>query len=74
MQVSAVKRVDSLKGASWLACIKVQPFQLALPRYYAVFIQQQRIVDSRLSVLLDQCEILSYTAFDWVREAEGPAK
>ena len=74
MQISTVRRADSLKGASWLACIKVQPFALALPHYYAVYIQQQRIVESRLSVLLDQCEIQTYTPFDWAREAEGPAK
>jgi hypothetical protein len=74
MQISTVRRVDSLKGSSWLVCMKVQPFQLALPRYYAVFIQQQRIVESRLSVLLDQCEMQSYTAFDWMHEAEGPDK
>jgi hypothetical protein len=74
MQISTVRRADSLKGASWLACIKAQPFALALPHYYAVYIQQQRIVESRLSVLLDQCEIQTYTPFDWMREAEGPAK
>jgi hypothetical protein len=74
MQISTVRRVDSLKGASWLACIKAQPFALALPHYYAVYIQQERIVESRLSVLLDQCEIQTYTPFDWAREAEGPTR
>jgi hypothetical protein len=54
--------------------VQVRPFPLALPRFYSVYIQQQKIVDSRLSVLIDQCELQSYAPFDWAREAEGLAK
>src|SRR5262245_24396595 len=57
LQISDARRADSLKGPSWLVCLQVRPFSLALPRYYAVYIQQQKIVESRLSVLIDQCEL-----------------
>jgi hypothetical protein len=70
-EIAGVKRIDSLKGASWQVCIKTQKFPL-LPRYYAVFIQRDRIVDSRFSVLIDQCELESYTPFDWIAEGNAP--
>lgn len=71
LEISTPRRVTSLKGASWLVCIKTWRFPL-LPRYYAVFIQRGQIVDSRLSVLIDQCELQSYDPFDWVSEANNP--
>ena len=70
-EISAPRRVNSLKGASWVTCVKTQNFPL-LPRYYAVFLQRDRIVDSRLSVLIDQCELQSYSPFDWLADANAP--
>jgi len=70
-EISGLRRVDSLKGASWLACIKVQNFP-QLPHYYSVFLQKDRLVDSRLSVLIDQCELQTYSSFDWVADAKAP--
>jgi hypothetical protein len=70
-EISGSRRTNSLKGASWLVCLKIQNFPL-LPRYYAVFIQSERVVDSRLSVLIDQCEIQSFKPFDWIVEANAP--
>src|SRR4051794_40156908 len=63
-EISGARRVDSLKGASWVVCIKTQNFPL-LPQYRAVFLQRERVVDSRLSVLIDQCELQTYAPFDW---------
>ena len=71
LEISSPRRVDSLKGASWLTCIKVQNFPLP-PRHYAVFIQRNQIVDSRLSVLIDQCEFQSFEPFDFAAEANKP--
>lgn len=71
LQVSKAERLESLKGASWRVCVKAQKFLLP-PRYYAVFFQRDQMVDSRLSVLIDQCEIQSYSAFDWKTEANNP--
>ena len=35
-------------------------------------VQRDQMVDSRLSVLIDQCELQSYSAFDWKTEANNP--
>jgi hypothetical protein len=70
LRISEGRRVDSLKGASWLVCLEVENSPLL--RYYAVFIQRDRIVDSRLSVMIDQCEQQSFAAFDWVAQANIP--
>jgi hypothetical protein len=71
LQISKADRIESLKGASWRVCVKAQKFLLP-PRYYAVFFQRDQMVDSRLSVLIDQCELQSYSAFDWKTEANNP--
>jgi hypothetical protein len=70
-EISGLRRVDSLKGASWLACLRTQSLP-QLPNYYAVFLQKDRVVDSRLSVLIDQCELQTYSSFDWVADAKAP--
>src|SRR5262245_29714099 len=67
LRISGVRRVDSLKGAAWLVCVQAE--SAPLPRYYAVFIQREQIVDSRLSVLIDQCELQAFEPFDWNAEA-----
>jgi hypothetical protein len=71
LRISDGRRVDSLKGASWLVCLEVENSPLL--RYYAVFIQRDRIVDSRLSVIIDQCEQQSYAPFDWVAQVTIPS-
>ncbi len=71
LAISSVRRIDSLQGASWVTCIRQQKFPLP-PRYYAVFIQRQQLVDSRLSVLIDQCELQSFATFDWAADANNP--
>ena len=70
-EISGLRRVDSLKGASWLVCLRTESVP-QLPRYYAVFLQKERVVDSRLSVLIDQCEQQTYSSFDWVADAKAP--
>jgi hypothetical protein len=70
-EISAPRRHESLKGASWLVCLKAQNFPL-LPRYYAVFMQRNEIVDSRISVVIDQCELQSFAPFDWAADANNP--
>jgi hypothetical protein len=67
LEITTPRRVDALKGASWIVCMKAQKFPL-LPRYYAIVFQRGQIVDSRLSVLIDQCELQSFSAFDWRAE------
>jgi hypothetical protein len=71
LEISNIQRVDSLMGASWQVCLKVQKFTFP-PRYYAVFFQREQIVQSRLSVLIDHCELQSFASFDWKAEADKP--
>ena len=54
MKISGVRRVDSLKGPAWLVCVRTMSDGRALD--YAVFIQDEKIVDSRLAVRGDHCE------------------
>lgn len=68
LEISSPTRINSLRGASWMVCIK-STGALLLPRYYAVFFQRAQVVDSRLSVLIDQCELQTYAPFDWAAEA-----
>jgi hypothetical protein len=70
-EISGARRLDSFKGAAWVVCIKAQNFP-QLPRYYAVFLQREHVVHSRLSVGIDLCEIQSYTPFDWIADANAP--
>ena len=70
MEVSAPRRSDSDKGPSWLYCVKVAAGGWGLPRYYAVFMQREKVVQSRLSVLIDQCEMQSFVTLNWTREAD----
>ena len=69
MQISGIRQVVYL-GPSWLVCLKINAY--AQPRYYAVFIQDERIKESHMAVMIDQCERQPYDPFDWVAEAKGP--
>ena len=71
LEISGPRRVSSLKGAAWVVCLKAQHFPLP-PRHYAVFIQRSHIVNSRLSVVIDQCELQSYAPFNWAVDATSP--
>jgi hypothetical protein len=70
VQISGVRRVSSLKGAAWVVCLRTQQLPLP-PRHYAVFIQRNQIVSSRLSVVIDQCELQTYTPFGGAFGAPG---
>jgi len=57
LEISQPRRVDTFKGATWLVCVRSLNYPSRQPRnHYAVFIQRDRIIDSRLSVGIDQCE------------------
>jgi hypothetical protein len=74
LEISRPRRVDLLKGASWLVCLKSDRTSSRLPpAYYGVIIQRNKIVESRISVLTDECETQPYTPFNWSVEATRPA-
>ena len=65
LEVSTPRRSDSDKGQAWLYCVKAAAGGWGLPQYYAVFIRDNKVVQSRLSVLIDRCEIQSFAALKW---------
>jgi hypothetical protein len=71
-EISGVRRTDFLKGPAWLVCVKSNLYQQ--PKYYAAFIQNEKLVDSRLAVTLDQCEAQSYAPFDDWRSRVIPVR
>jgi hypothetical protein len=73
LEITPPRRVDATRGASWMVCVKVLRFPSRTPRsYYTVFIQRSRIIESRLSVVLDQCESQPYSPFEWSIDMNNP--
>ena len=62
MEISGIRQVDHFKGPAWLTCLKLET--QGSRQHYAVFIQDGRIVDSRIGILLDQCHRETYTPFE----------
>jgi hypothetical protein len=73
LEISNPRRVDVAKGATWMVCIKSLSYPARQPRaYYAVFIQREKIVNSRISVGTDQCQNEPYTPFEWSVDINNP--
>src|SRR5262249_59672351 len=61
-QISELRWVHGLKGWSWLACVHfVDHGHL---RTYALFIQNDAVIDARYAVHSDSCTSQSYIPFD----------
>ena len=67
LEISAVRMVDHLKGQAWLTCLKLDAHGAA--QYYAIFIQAEKVIDSRAGVIADQCHKQVYSPFEMAREA-----
>ena len=61
-EISTARWVESLKGWSWLVCVRFQDHRRR--RIYALFIKDGAVVDSRYAVQTDACEAQSYSPFD----------
>jgi len=73
LEISSPRRVDVVKGATWMVCVRSLSFPARQPRtYYSVFIQREKIVDSRISVGIDQCQSEPYTPFEWSVDVDNP--
>jgi hypothetical protein len=70
LEISGVRLVDHLKGAAWLTCVKVDAH--GRPQQYAVFIQGDKIIDSRAGIVLDQCYKQTYTPLETAAAAKKP--
>jgi hypothetical protein len=77
LEISGVRLVDHLKGPAWLTCLKFHaPESPAVAQseptwtttgnaqYYAIFIQGDKIIDSRMSVVIDRCHKETFQPFD----------
>jgi hypothetical protein len=70
LEISGLRLVDHLKGPAWLTCVKVDAH--GNPQQYAVFIQGDKIIDSRAGIVLDQCYKQTYTPLETAAAAKKP--
>ena len=61
-EISGLRWVHSLKGWSWLACVNFTDHGHV--RSYALFIQDDAVIDGRYAVETDACGSQTYTPFD----------
>lgn len=71
LQLSEVRLIDHLKGPAWLACLKVEAQEAS--QLYAIFIQGEKIIDSRAAIMIDQCYKETYAPFEIASSATKPA-
>jgi hypothetical protein len=62
LEISGVRLVDHLKGPAWLTCLKVDAH--GKPQNYALFIQGDKIIDSRIGIVIDQCYKQTFEPFN----------
>jgi hypothetical protein len=68
-EISGLRWVHGFKGWSWLACVHfVDHGHL---RTYALFIQNEAVIDGRYAVQSDSCGLQAYTPFDVVTGVLG---
>jgi len=70
VEISGIRPVDHLKGPSWLTCLKLDAQGNA--QHYAIFIQGNKIIDSRAGVVMDQCHKETYTPLELTTAAKKP--
>jgi hypothetical protein len=62
LEISGARLVDHLKGPAWLTCLKLDA--RGKPQDYALFIQGDKIIDSRVGIVIDQCYKETFEPFD----------
>jgi hypothetical protein len=70
-EISDARWVHTVKGWSWLNCVRFQDRNHI--RTYAVFIQTDKVVDSRYAVTTDGCGGQAYAPFDDVPVMAKPS-
>jgi hypothetical protein len=68
-EISGLRWVHGLKGWSWLACVHF--LDRGHLRTYALFLQNDAVVDARYAVQSDTCGSQPYTPFDVVTGVLG---
>ena len=69
--ISAFRWVSSLKGWSWMTCVRFK--ENRHPRAFVVFIQDGKVIDSRYAVQIDECNNQTYAAFGAMGAARAGA-
>jgi hypothetical protein len=72
VEISGVRQVHHLTGPAWLTCLKLDAERN--PQLYAIFIQDGKIADTRIGVLIDQCSKQEYTRFEIAEPATKRTK
>jgi hypothetical protein len=62
LEISEARQVEHLKGPAWLTCLKLDARGAA--QHYAIFIQGNKIVDTRAGIVMDQCHKQAYTPLE----------
>jgi hypothetical protein len=70
-EISDARWVHTVKGWSWLSCVRFQ--ERGHVRTYAVFIQTDKVVDSRYAVTTDGCGEQTYAPFDDIPVTAKPS-
>jgi hypothetical protein len=70
-EISDAHWVHTVKGWSWLSCVRFQ--ERGHVRTYAVFIQTDKVVDSRYAVTTDGCGEQTYAPFDDIPVTAKPS-
>jgi len=70
-EISDARWVHTPKGWSWLSCVRFQ--DRAHTRTYAVFIQAEKVVESRYAVTTDGCGEQVYVPFDAIPITTKPS-
>ena len=68
-EISGVRWVHAIRGWSWLTCVHFRDHGHL--RAYALFIQDNAVVDGRFAVETDACESQTYSQFDVMTGALG---
>jgi len=63
-EISGLRWVHAVEGWSWLACVRFQDHGHL--RSYALYIQDNAVVEGRYAVGIDACDSQTYTQFDVV--------
>ena len=69
MQISRARAVNSMKGPAWLVCLRADVDVKVLD--YAILIQEEQIVDSRIAARTDQCQDQDYEPFGAFLESQS---
>lgn len=68
-EISGLRWVHATEGWSWLACVHFHDHGRL--RAYALFIQNDAVVNARYAVETDGCETQTYTPFDLITGMPG---